>query len=347
MYEIGAAMKKLKLPKSSSKDFFHELANATTCVCDRCIGENERKAILKNAERYLGSDHQAVLNNIKSVLMDSAYDTQLVVAFNELNALQEQRTILNGNFATVEDKLIKAGGPQVEKLQAEIEDLIGKISAAKTQLKVIESKDESDETLTEDNNLFKAQRADAEYEKQIASTTKTNAALHKKNIVQNLVEEIRLQATNALKQEITRKTNEKVQRVITDDSIEIDNIDGYIKLKNRDGASEGQTLSIGYCFLGTLFEDSELEFPFVIDSPTGKMDFDKRQAVADIIPLVFNQMIAFVQSAEVERFADRFYGNADSQYLTIVADKDTGEVAVHNGIDFFDKYQREHKGDEV
>ena len=96
-----------------------------------------------------------------------------------------------------------------------------------------------------------------------------------------------------------------------------------------------------------MFEDAELEFPFVIDSPTGKMDFDKRQAVADIIPVVFNQMIAFVQSAEVERFADRFYKNPNAQYLTVVASKETGEVVVHKGIDFFDSYQREHKGDEV
>ena len=347
MNELGAAMKKLKLPKSSSKDFFTELANATNCVCDRCIGEKERAAILKNAERYLGSDHQAVLNNIKSVLMDSSYDTRLVTAFEELGALQEQKTRLSASFTAVEDKLIKAGGPQVELLQSEINILIGRISAAKTQLAIIESKDESDETLTEENNLHKANKADREYEAKIASTTKTNAALRKKNIVQALIDEIKVQATKELKQEIIKKTNEKVRRVITDDYIEIDNIDGYIKLKNRDGASEGQTLSIGYCFLGTLFEDSELEFPFVIDSPTGKMDFDKRQAVADIIPLVFNQIIAFVQSAEVERFADRFYGNADSQYLTIVASKETGEVTVHEGIEYFDSYQQEHKGDEV
>ena len=347
MYELGAAMKKLKLPKSSSKDFFTELAHAEKCVCDRCIGEKERNAILKNAERYLGSDHQAVLNTIKSVLMDSAYDERLVTAFEELGKLQEQKTRLNARYADVEDKLIKAGGPQVEQLQREIEELIGKISAAKTQLQVIESKDENDETLTEENNLHKARRADAEYEVKIASTTKTNAALKKKNIVQGLIDEIKVQATKALKQEIIKKANEKIHRVITDDFIEIDNIDGYIKLKDRDGASEGQTLSIGYCFLGTLFEDAELEFPFVIDSPTGKMDFDKRQAVADIIPVVFNQMIAFVQSAEVERFADRFYKNPNAQYLTVVASKETGEVVVHKGIDFFDSYQREHKGDEV
>ena len=164
MYEFGDAMKKLKLPKSSSKDFFTELAYAEKCVCDRCIGEKERGAILKNAERYLGSDHQAVLNNIKSVLMGSTYDERLVAAFEELGKLQEQKTRLNARFADVEDKLIKAGGPQVEQLQNEIEVLIGQISSAQTQLKIIESKDEDDETLTEENNLHKARRADAEYE---------------------------------------------------------------------------------------------------------------------------------------------------------------------------------------
>lgn len=346
MYEFGDAMKKLKLPKSSSKDFFTELAYAEKCVCDRCIGEKERDAILKNAERYLGSDHQAVLNNIKSVLMGSTYDECLVAAFEELGKLQEQKTRLNARFADVEDKLIKAGGPQVEQLQSEIEVLIGQISSAQTQLKIIESKDEDDETLTEENNLHKARRADAEYEVKIASTTKTNAALRKKNVVQDLVNEIKTQATAALKEEIIKKANDKISRVIKDDYIEIESIDGYIKLKDREGASDGQTLSIGYCFLGTLFEEAELEFPFVIDSPTGKMDFDKRQAVADIIPVVFNQMIAFVQSAEVKCFADRFYKNTDTQYLTIVASKDTEEIAIHKGIAFFDSYQRETTGGE-
>lgn len=66
----------------------------------------------------------------------------------------------------------------------------------------------------------------------------------------------------------------------------------------------------------------------------------------EVIPLVFNQMIAFVQSAEVERFADRFYANPDSQYLTVVASPQDQAVVVYEGIDFFDSYQREHKGDE-
>ena len=322
MFELGNSMKKLKLPKTIAKDFFTELASADRCVCDRCIGERE------------------------SSLMDSVYDERLKKAFEELEELRAQANRLDTRFKTNEEKLIKAGGEKARELQERIEELIRLISIACDELERIESKDENDASLTEENNLHKADQKFKYYEQEIAKATRTNTALRKKELVDSLVNEIKLQDTTALKQEIVKKTNEKLRRVIVDDYVEIESIDRYIKLKGRDGASEGQTLSIAYCFLGTLFEDSELEFPFIIDSPTGKMDFEKRQAVADIIPLVFNQMIAFVQSAEVERFADRFYANPDSQYLTVVASPQDQAVVVYEGIDFFDSYQREHKGDE-
>lgn len=299
MFELGNSMKKLKLPKTIAKDFFTELASADRCVCDRCIGERERTAILKRADQYLGSDQQSVLNTVKSSLMDSVYDERLKKAFEELEELRAQANRLDTRFKTNEEKLIKAGGEKARELQERIEELIRLISIARDELERIESKDENDASLTEENNLHKADQKFKYYEQEIAKATRTNTALRKKELVDSLVNEIKLQATTALKQEIVRKTNEKLRRVIVDDYVEIESIDRYIKLKGRDGASEGQTLSIAYCFLGTLFEDSELEFPFIIDSPTGKMDFEKRQAVADIIPLVFNQMIAFVQSAEV------------------------------------------------
>lgn len=346
MFNLGNGMTKLKLPKASSKDFFVELAHSEKCVCDRCIGEAERIAILRNAERYLGSDQQAVLNAIKSSLTSSVYDDRLTVAFDRLHSLKEQANRLHSRFLTNQEKLINAGGEEAEQLQHRIEELIEYISVSRSQLEVIESKDESNEELTEDNNLHKANQEYEYYEQQIAKATRTNAALRKKEIVEGLVRKIKERSTIALKREIIRKTNEKLKRVITDDYIEIEDIDRYIKLRGRDGASEGQTLSIAYCFLGTLFEDSELQFPFIIDSPTGKMDFDKRQAVAEIIPVVFNQMIAFVQSAEVERFADRFYKNNDSKFTTIIASPDGISVEIHEGIEYFDSYQREHKGDE-
>ena len=158
--------------------------------------------------------------------------------------------------------------------------------------------------------------------------------------------QIKNDATVALKKEIIRKTNQKLAKAITDDIIQVENIDGYIKLVEKNAASEGQTLSIAYCFLGTLFEDSELLFPFVIDSPAGKMDFEKRRAIADIIPSLFEQLVAFVTSAEVEQFADQFYNKDNAQFVTIIANPTTEAVEIYNGVSFFAAYQKEHADSE-
>lgn len=124
MQELGNSMTKLKLPKSSSKDFFIELANASKCVCDRCIGPTEKDAILRNAEKYLGSDQQAVLNAIKSSLMSSEFDTRLSDAFANLAKLREKGNRLDTLLNINQEKLIKAGGEEAELLQARIKELI-------------------------------------------------------------------------------------------------------------------------------------------------------------------------------------------------------------------------------
>ena len=95
-----------------------------------------------------------------------------------------------------------------------------------------------------------------------------------------------------------------------------------------------------------MFEDSELQFPFIIDSPAGKMDYVKRRAVANILPTLFNQLIAFVTSAEVEQFADQFYGSSNSQFVTIIADPTMDSVEIHPGKDYFDSYQRDNREEE-
>lgn len=105
MFELGNSMKKLKLPKTIAKDFFTELASADRCVCDRCIGERERTAILKRADQYLGSDQQSVLNTVKSSLMDSVYDERLKKAFEELEELRAQANRLDTRFTSREEFL--------------------------------------------------------------------------------------------------------------------------------------------------------------------------------------------------------------------------------------------------
>ena len=343
MFEFGDSMTKLKLPKTISKDFFKELAHSPTCICGRCIGATEKETILTNAEHYLGSDQQAVLNNIKSNLMNSIYDEQLEELFAELSKLVQELKVAEDNLLDVEERLAKAGGEEAIRLRNERDALIDEIGHLDAELAVITSKEDNNPALTSDNNLAKARAAYAELDEKIASATRTRDALRRKELIEDLIDQIKRKATVRLKEEIIKKTNDKLRDVITDDIIEIDTIDKYIQLKGKNGASEGQTLSIAYCFLGTMFEDSELQFPFVIDSPAGKMDYVKRRAVANILPTLFNQMIAFVTSAEVEQFADQFYSDASSQFTTIIANPVRGNIEIHHGKGFFDSYQRNHR----
>lgn len=346
MVNLGNSMTKLKLPKASSRDFFVELANSGKCVCGRCIGAEEKKIILKNSENYLGNDQQAVLNTIKSSLLNCKFDERMVESFQKLYELRDQENMLNNRRQVNAEELIKAGGEEAEELRNRINELNTQIVMCQKDIERIESKDENDDELNEENNFNKAVNKIKYYDSEIAKATLTNEALNKKNIVEKLVLSIKEHATTELKKQIIRKTNEKLKKVIKDDNIEIEEIDKSIKLKGRDGASEGQTLSVAYCFLGTMFEDSELEFPFIIDSPTGKMDLEKRNAVAEIIPKIFEQMIAFVQSAEKERFADRFYKEDKAQFLTVVVPSDDNSAELHVGVEFFDSYQQENEGDE-
>lgn len=345
MYELGDCMTKLKLPKTISSDFFKELAQEPECICGRNIGSAEKAAILSSSERFLGSDQQSVLNNIKSTLMNSVYDDRLLKNFSHLDTLVDSMKIAEDNLLDMEDRLAKAGGEEAAILRKDRDNLISHIGQLEEKLSVIESKDDSNPFMTEENNLYKAKNTCKELEGKIASATETNAALHRTEVIEDLIKQIKLETTKRLKQEIINKTNDKLRKVITDDLIEIETINQYIQLRGKSGASEGQTLSIAYCFLGTMFEDSELQFPFVIDSPAGKMDYEKRRAVANILPTLFNQLIAFVTSAEVEKFADQFYDDANSQFTTVISHPMKNAVEVHLGKEYFDSYQREHKED--
>jgi hypothetical protein len=68
-----------------------------------------------------------------------------------------------------------------------------------------------------------------------------------------------------------------------------------------------------------LFSRNEFHLPFVVDSPAGPLDHPKRNAVAQLIPKLAGQFIAFVISTEREGFQDVLQRVARGriQYLTL------------------------------
>ena len=166
--------------------------------------------------------------------------------------------------------------------------------------------------------------------------------MKRKQALEKYVSKIISIAKEKLKNNIIIKANKKIAEIITDDIVEIERIDKHIVLKEKSGASEAQTLSVAYCYIGALFDDSSLKFPFIIDSPVGKVDLEKRWVIADIIPKLFSQTISFVTSSEIRRFADKFYKDEESQFVTIEAGKGYADVKITEGMEYFDEYQKKN-----
>jgi len=144
--------------------------------------------------------------------------------------------------------------------------------------------------------------------------------------------------------------------------IRIKQIDGCLKLDTgKTGASVGETLGVAYAFLSTLFSRNEFHLPFVVDSPAGPLDRPKRTAVAELIPKLAGQFVAFVISTEHDGFQDALERACPGkiQYLTLFRKGDkklersalqeaqvtqTNDGMLVTGQDFFEGFQLEKEG---
>ena len=118
--ELGHKMQRLKLPKTMSLEFFHELAEQPSCVCGRSIGPTERETIIANAKQYLSEDQIGVVNAIKSAVRQ--YE-QATTTFNarakELTDRIALRQKLNGEWDRLQAERIAAGDVELERLKEE------------------------------------------------------------------------------------------------------------------------------------------------------------------------------------------------------------------------------------
>lgn len=79
---LASNMQVLKLPKSTAREFFNEIAEGAICICGRCIGEKERENILNNADHYLGQEELVALNAIKGSLKEIKVTNELIFVLN-------------------------------------------------------------------------------------------------------------------------------------------------------------------------------------------------------------------------------------------------------------------------
>jgi len=352
MTRLAKNMQTLKLPRSVSKDFFNALANSPKCICDRDIGESEREIILKKAEEFLGEEQLIALNAIKDKLGSNvSNESTLLAAIDRLRDLNDEHDKVVASIERINDKLLEGADDEIKAIQQSIDaDEASKLEK-QAEYDILTCK-KTTTTHNERNNLKLAEEKTREAQEAVDKATKTVESRKRVEKFQKYCKEVKRRALEKLKKSIIEKANEKIASIITTDDIKIIEIKDSIIL-DRAAGSEGQSLDIAYAFIGTLFEESSFQFPFVIDSPAGKIDFTVRKEIARCLPEFFDQLIVFVIPPEVKDFADVFYKNDKAEFATIISKEELEQMGLvgdkarcEYGQDFFDKFQNTIKEDE-
>ncbi|HEX3885390.1 MAG TPA: hypothetical protein VHW66_22240 [Stellaceae bacterium] len=321
---LKANLDKLKLPESAAKEFFDDLADAEHCVCGEEMTPPRRAAILERKALYLGQDDIGVLNTIKGDIKDLvgedaaghrvAYDEQLMV----LEAAVRERDDLATELTALEAKRLSEGDEELAAKKQRLDDVEGEIERIQSRLDVLDAEPEGDED--DETECLKALRAlIARAGKQLAEVTRTVEIKSKVALLQRLLDKSVKDARLRISGDLVQATNSQLAKILPRSPIRVSEIKQSVVLDGQSRASEGQTLALGYAFLLALFDSGQLSLPFIVDSPTGKLDLRVRREVAGLLPKISPQMIAFTTSSETDQFVPVLHQAADGdvQYLTM------------------------------
>jgi DNA sulfur modification protein DndD len=296
------------LPENTSAQFFEELSQSETCICGREMTPASSEYIRVRAKDYLGEKEIGVINEIKADIekyVVSDHDVhphdELILIRDGLQAARTNARKAEQKLRTLELKLIEAGDASLEGWRKDLE--IAKSDQAKLKTALSElSADTSDGDYRSSRSLPFLQRALEETDQRISEVTKTVDLRKRTNIIKEILARASVKAQEKIKLELLNICNERLTGVLINDLLQIESIDRSLKLANQNGASEGQTLSVGYVFLMSILSRGNHDFPLVVDSPAGKLDIDVRNQIGGLIPSLCSQFVAFTIDVERDGF---------------------------------------------
>jgi len=323
MMDLKTGLDRVKLPESAAREFFEELADEADCVCGRPIDDEIREVIRTRAGQYLGSDDVAFLNSMKTAIQDvvgASIDNPAGLLNEKMSTLGttvgEERSALND----VEALRLEAeqSDPAVKRARGEINELTERLSAIDDELEKFDSKDqEQGDERTFGIEVIEKRIENAE--SKLAEVTHTIELKAKRDTLKRILSSAHKKAREEITKEICAEANERIGDLMPHNNILIDRIDHCLMLQGQEAGSMGETLSVAWGFLATLFHRSEHELPFVVDSPAGSIDLAVRPKIGELIPNLTGQFIAFTISSERERFVSplKRANSTEVQFVTL------------------------------
>lgn len=324
LQRLAGSLERLKLPESS-KAFFIELAGEPTCVCGRPLEEEHRHEIRRRSEHILGGDIADFLNAFKGEIQQLTAPTDersLSVVVSDLRAISQERDDAQMQKNQIREQLAASGDEALAQLQADLSKINAEV------LKIEEFMENFNrEPLPSDRVESGCEkwfvRVIASKRNQLADLTGSLEFKARTDVLCHVLQSAYKTAHRALKTQVVEAANLRLAEALAYNPVRIADIDKTIRLSNEQGdvqggASQGQSLAIGYVFLTTILSGSAHQFPLVVDSPAGANDRKVRREIGKLVPQLCEQFVAFTISTEREGFIEPLSKAAqdDVKFLT-------------------------------
>jgi len=314
----------LRLPETSSAQFFEDLVKDVECICGRPMTEAAAKEITKRAKGYLDYDESATINALKSDITrfmspsgEDSRQIQLKTALSELVVVKRQQREANQTLNVLTKKLIDAGDAELEAWKGELDKLVIDLENWKQALQDIDalSEEESGGRITP---LKVVQKRLDDVTNKIADVSKTVDLRNRTDVLHAILSRVEDLSREAIRADLLSATNERLEIVLADDPLRVDRIDQSLHLANQSGASAGQKLSVGYTFLMSALSRGNNDFPLIVDSPAGPIDEGVRRNIGRLIPELCTQFVGFTINTERPGFVQALEkASDDCLFLTM------------------------------
>ncbi len=315
VFELRETLDNTKLPESAAREFFEDLAAESECVCGRSIDADVRRAIQSRARSYLSSDNVSVLNAMKSQIADVVGDSRQAPAAlvsrrvakldHESRALQQAKTQRDIVARKVEepDHVLRDLGQQIGRLKIQRETITERLKAYNDRDEMVRLDQPSTVDIERVFSIETVSDGIERLTRAVEEVTKSRGLSQKRDLLIRVLESAMVKARTAITDAICEDTNDRIGALMPHNDIRVERIDGCLKLRDQEGGSAGETLSIGYAFLSTLLGRADQHrLPFIVDSPAIPIDLAVRPKIGELVPLLTDQFVAFVISSERNEF---------------------------------------------
>jgi hypothetical protein len=330
LHHLKDGLDRVKLPESAAREFFHELAKEEFCVCGRPIDEHVQRIILGRADQYLGSDDVTLLNSMKTAIHDAVGESP-ERAEQDLQEKLQHLTVTVGEERSARNELqllqraAEQADPAVREASDEIRKLEANLDGIERSLEKYTDGDTSEST--SDIDILRKRVKEAEDD--VADITKTIILKRKRDVLRAILRAAYESARRGILDEVRDAANDRIAALMPHNDVRITRIEKCLVLDGKEGGSVGENLSVAYAFLASLFNRSEHQLPFVVDSPANPIDLANRSRIGPLIPHLTGQFIAFTISSEREHFVPNLKQacGGDVQFMTLFRKVDERLVA--------------------